>query len=114
MRVRPMRAPGLPAGPTRIGDTRASREGCRLPVDRPARGVELLFQLLVFAPQTLALRFRATQVLAQAIDFPALVINDLLRLIRRGRLGLRHAPVIADSGAQYKRKVSGSRCLCGS
>jgi hypothetical protein len=95
-------APGT-AGDRHAG---AAREGRRLPVDRAARGLELLFQLLVFAAQPLAFRFRPTQVLAQPLDLPALHLDDLLRLVSGPTpVVLRHAPVMPDSRTQYKRKL---------
>jgi hypothetical protein len=53
--------------------------------------LELVFQFLVFEAQPLPLLLRTPQVLAEPVDFPALVVNDLLRVTwRRGIIALRY------------------------
>jgi len=64
MRVRAMRRAGLSARATRSRDARPAGEGRGLPRDCASRSVELLFQVFVFPPQALTLRFRAPEVLA--------------------------------------------------
>ena len=64
MRVRAMRRAGLSARATRSRDARPAGEGRGLPIDCASRSVELLFQVFVFPPQALTLRFRAPEVLA--------------------------------------------------
>jgi hypothetical protein len=54
-----------------------------LPVHGPARRLEVLLQLVVFTTQPLAFGFRATQILAQAVDFAPLLGDDLVRVTRR-------------------------------
>jgi hypothetical protein len=67
---------------------------------------EFVFQLLVFAPQPLALGFRTPQVLTQSLDLPRLIMNDLLRVTRRGIVGApRHAQFMSDSGPLYKYEI---------
>jgi len=71
--------------------------------------VELLFQFLVFAPQALPLRLRPAQILTEAVELPALLVDDLLRVPRRRVvIALRHASVMPDSRAQYKRELPAS------
>ena len=92
-------------GPAWLRDTRAARKRGRLPIDRATRRLQVLFQLLVFTPQALALGFRPPQVLAQALDFSCLLVDDVLRIARRsvGRL-LSDADVIAHRSATYQYK----------
>ena len=98
------------ARPTRVGDARATRERRGLPRDGAARRLEFLFQFLVFATQSLALGFRPAQVLAQPLDLPPLIVNDLLGVARRRAVvALWHAPVMPDLRTEYKRKPL---CLC--
>jgi hypothetical protein len=69
------------------------------------RGLELVFQLLVFTAQPLALGLRSAQILAQSINLPALLVDDLLRITRdRSIVALRHATLMPDSLAGYKWK----------
>ncbi len=96
------------ARPPRQGHPRAARERRRWPRHRPARGLQFVFQLLVFPPQALSLRLRPPQVLFQLRDAPRLILDDLLRVTRRRRLvALRHESVMPDSRAQDKRKPQG-------
>ena len=83
-------------------------------IDRAARGVQFLFQFVVFATEALPVGLRATQILAESLDLSTLVVDDVVRVVRRLIAPLRHAPVMPDSRAQYKRKLSVSPCLCGS
>jgi hypothetical protein len=107
------RTPALPAGPIRrawlapgsargrLG--RSSRERRRLAIHGPARSLKLVFQLVVFAPQSLAFGFGAAQVLAQPVDLPRLIVDDLLRVTRRLVTGAqRHASVMPDRRSKYK------------
>jgi hypothetical protein len=72
-------------------------------MDSTARRLELLFQFLVFAPQALPLGFGAAQILAQPVDLPLLLGDDLMRVTRRrGIVALRHAAVMPDLRKKYK------------
>ena len=73
---------GFPSRPTWGGHARPARERRRLAIDGAARGVELFFQFFVFAPESLPLRFRSTQVFAEPFDLATLLVNDLLRVTR--------------------------------
>jgi hypothetical protein len=108
-RPRPMRAASirgsrLAAGTAGHGDSRAARERRGLAVDGPARRIELVSQLVVFAPQPLSLGFRPSQILFELLNAPRLVVNNLLRITRRGIIALRHAPVMPNYCAPYKKK----------
>jgi hypothetical protein len=84
---------------------RPARERRGLAIDGATRGVELLLQALVFAPQPGAFGLRAAQILAQPFDFARLLIDDLLRIARRRiRRMLSDLPVIADRSACEKYK----------
>ena len=120
-----IRDAGFSPWPPRLGDARATREGCGLPIDGAPRRVELLVQFLDLAAEPLPLRLRAPQilyrvpqVLPQPLDLPTLLVDDLLRVTRRRRIvALRHPPVMPDSCAQYKRNplrlcVSAARDQC--
>jgi hypothetical protein len=74
----------------------------RLPRTLTPRRLELLFQLLVFPPQPLPLRLRSSEVLTQLL----VVATESLDLARVRRLGLalRHAPVLPNFCAPYKKK----------
>jgi hypothetical protein len=63
---------------------RAAREGGRLAVDRAARRLEVLFQLLVFAPQALTFRLRPAEVLPQTLVLSTQLLDCLLGVARRG------------------------------
>ena len=104
LRERTIGAPGFSTRSTRLCDACAAGNRRGLPRDRAPRGLELLFQLLVFAAQPLALRFRTTQILAQAFDFPCLVFDDLLRITRRIGRAARHAVVMPETRSKYKRE----------
>jgi hypothetical protein len=96
----------LATGPTRHRDSRGARKGGGLTVDGAPRGVEFVAQLVVFAAQSLALGFRPAQILAQPIDLATLFVDDL-RGVSPWRVValLRHATVMPDSVAQYKREM---------
>ena len=64
--------PALRPGRCGSRHARPARERRRLPIDGAPRGLELVFQLLVFAPQPLALGFRSSQVLPQPVDLAPL------------------------------------------
>lgn len=92
----------LAAWPVRIGFRQAPRERRGLSVGAAARGFELFLQPLVLAPQTIAFDFRALQILAEPLDLPRLIVDDLSR-IRRGRvLAPKHAQVMPDPRKKYK------------
>jgi hypothetical protein len=101
----PIRHPRLSSRATRARDALPAGKRCRLPIHRPPRGVELVFQLLVFAGQPLPLRFRPPEILAQAVDLPTLLVDDLLRVARARVNGSRHRMLMPDSRAEYKRKL---------
>ncbi len=91
---------------------RAARERRGLPIDRAARRVERVFQFVVFAPQPLPFDFRAPQVFLELRDAARLLLDDLLRVLRRRfRATRRHGPVMPDSPRQYKRKSRVPRWL---
>jgi len=74
------------------------------PIRPPTRHVECFFQSLVLAPQAVALNFRAQEVFTQLFHLPRLIVDDLPEVGRRRILRApRHAPVMPDSRAQYKR-----------
>jgi len=118
MRVRAVRRTGLSARATRSRDASPAGEGRGLPIYRASRGVELLFQVFVFPPQALPLGFRPPQIFFELRDPARLIVNDVLWVTRRRRIvALRHAPVMPDSCAQYKRNplrlcVSAARDPC--
>ena len=99
-----IRGTRFPTGPLRRGHARAAGERRRLSIDRPACGVEFLFQFLVFAPQPVTLRLRPAQILAQSLDLSTLVVDDVVRVVQRLIAPRWHAPLMPDSRAQYKRK----------
>jgi hypothetical protein len=105
MGATPICGPRLSTGSRRLGHAGPAREGRRLTGTGAPCGVELLFQLLVFAPQPLPLGFRPAQIVFESLDASRLVVNDLLRILWRGVIALRHAPVMPDSRAQYKREM---------
>ena len=116
----PMSAPAiggtrLATGPPRLGDARPAREGRGLPIHRSARRLELLFQLLVFSAQALALGFRAPQVFFELRDPARLIVDDLLGIVRGRRLvALRHAALMPESRSKYKGEMRVStHCLRG-
>ena len=80
---------------------------------RPStRHLELFFQPLVLAPQSIALDLRAPQVLFESFDPLRLVLDDLLRITRRRIFRApRHGIVMPDSRGQYKREMRISRAL---
>src|SRR5215213_611377 len=96
----------------------ASRKGCGLAVGPAPRHLELLFQPLVLAPQSVAFDLRAQQILAQPLDLARLVVHDLSWI--RGRRGIlrapRHGTVMPDFSTRYKREILGAsvpRCVVG-
>jgi hypothetical protein len=111
----PIRGTRFSTRSPRLRDAHAARERRSLAIHGAARGVEFLFQFVVFATEALPLGLRATQILAESLDLTDVLFNDVLRVTRRRLIAtLRHAPVMPDSRAQYKRKLSVSPCLCGS
>jgi hypothetical protein len=84
------------------------RPGRRGRATRVPRGLELVFQPFVLAPQALPLGFRAAQVLPQPRDLLALVVDDLVRTPRGRFVPLRHTAVMPKSRSKYKRKVRAS------
>jgi len=104
--VPPVRRTRPATGDPGLGDSGPPRERRGLPIHRASRRLEILFQFLVFTPQPLPLGLRPPQILAQALDLPTLLVDDYLRVRRRGAgVALRHAPVMPDSRAPYKRKM---------
>jgi hypothetical protein len=98
----PIRGAGRASGPPRGRDPRAAREGRSLTIDRPPRGLELVFQFLVLASQALPLGFRAPEIRFELPDPARLIVDDLLRVSRRRLVALRHAAVMPDSRSMYK------------
>ena len=68
MRARSIAGPGFAPRSTGLRHARAAREGRRLPSHRPARGVEFVFQFLVFPAQPLAFRVGAPEIVAQSCE----------------------------------------------
>jgi hypothetical protein len=99
-----IRGSRLAAWAPRRRDDLPAREGRSLAIHRAPRRVELVSQLIVFAPQPLPLGFRPSQILFELLDAARLVVNDLLRITWRDLIALWHAPVMPDLRAQYKRK----------
>ncbi len=87
----------------------------RLAVGAAARHLELLFQPLVLAPQPAAFDLRPQEVLPQPLDLPRQILDGPRRVPRRRILWrTRHATVMRDSRAQYKREMLGAsvpRCV---
>ena len=87
-----------------------TRERRGLTVHCPPRGLEFVFQFFVFATQPLSLGFRAPQILAQPVDLPRLIVDDLLRVpgawIVRTPL---HAPVMPEPRSKYKYGILDSQ-----
>jgi hypothetical protein len=69
------------------------------------RRFEFLFQLLVFRAAAAAVGFRPAQIVFESLAASRLVVNNLLRIMRRDLIALWHAPVMPDSRAQYKREM---------
>lgn len=110
-RPRPMRATAvgpawLAAGPRGMLFRQPPREGRGLAGRPSTRHLELFFQPLVFAPQTVALDLRAPHVLAQPLVFTPQLLDDVLGITRRQRIfrAPRHGIVMPDSRGQYKRE----------
>ena len=90
----------------RVRPASATRERSGLAVYRAPRRLEVVLQLLILAPQPLALGFRAAQVLAQPRVVSSELFDDLLRVSRRRRLvALRHAAVMPNPRSKYKREM---------
>ena len=102
--VPPIGGAGLAARPARSRHHGVPREGRRLAIPRAPRRLEFAFQSVVFPPQPLSLRFRPPQVLAQPLDLPMLLLDDLLTVTRRVVRGRRHAIVMPDPRKEYKSK----------
>jgi hypothetical protein len=101
-----VRRAGLSPRSPRVRDARATRERRRLPIDGAARRFQLVFQFRVLAAQPLAFRLRPTQVLAQPLDFAALLVDDLLRVGRRRRLvSVPHPVVMPNPRSKYKQEM---------
>jgi hypothetical protein len=103
-----IRRAGRAARAAGVRDPRAARERRRLSIDGAPRSGEFFFQFFVFTPEPLPLRFRAAQVLAQL----RILVTQALDLVTRGRrrigVATRHASVMPDSLAEYKRQVRAS------
>ena len=100
----------LAAGPSRLRDPRAARKGRGLAIHRSPSGIELVFQLLVFAPQPLALRFRSPKIFTEPFDFACLIFDDLLRVTGTIiRSAIRHADVMPEPRLKYKYGILNSQ-----
>ena len=97
----------LAARPSRGGDRRFPRKRGGLPMDGSSGRVEFLLEFVVFAAQPLPLRLRPAEILAQLLVVSTESLN-LARVSRRLGLALRHAPVMPNSGARYKKKKRAS------
>jgi hypothetical protein len=87
------------------GDGGAARKRRGLAIHGAARGVEFVFQLLVFTAQPLPLGFRAPEILTQPIDLARLLVDDSLRVRRRWFRGtVRDAGVMPDRASIDKQK----------
>jgi len=100
---RPYAAPRLAPGAFRVPHVCLPRERGRLTRTLTPRRLEVLFQLLVFAPQPLPLGLRPAEVLAQLLVVSTESL-DLARVRRRLGLAERHAPVMPNSCTPYKKK----------
>lgn len=106
MRAAAIRRAGLAARSVGLRDPRAARKGRGLAIDGASRGVEFVFQLLVFTAQPLPFGFRPLQIVFQLPDAARLVVDDLLWVSRRRRLvALWHAAVMPNLRSKYKWKV---------
>ena len=107
MAATPIGGAALSAWPAGRGLRRVPGERRGLAIHGAAGRFELVFQLLVFAPQPLTLGFRAPQVFTQPLDLPRLIVNDLLRVRWRRVVGApRHAEFMSDSRHLYKYEIS--------
>ena len=83
----------------------------RLAVGTAACHLEFLFQPFVLTAQPVAFDLRAFQIFTEPLDLSRLVINDLVLIFgRRIRRASRHATVMPDSRAQYKRECGPAGC----
>jgi hypothetical protein len=102
VRPRPIRGARFPSRPSRIADPGATRKRRSLTIDRAARGLEFLFQLVVFAPQPLPFGLRPPEIVAQLFILATQPL-DLGGLCRGPiRFAVWHAPVMPDSRGKYK------------
>ena len=104
----PTSIPGaaLPARSLGVGLRRVAGERRGRTRHRAARGLEFVFQFLVFAPQPLAFGFGPAQVVTQPFDLPCLILNDLQRVTGRRMVSApRHSTVMADSRSKYKYEI---------
>jgi len=109
MRATAIRRTSFPARAPRLRDAAPARKGRRLAMDRSPRGLQVVFQLLVFATQALPFGFRSAQVLAQPLDLLSLLVDDLLGVAwGRGLVALRHAAVMPNSRSKYKQEMRAS------
>ncbi len=107
-----IRGPRFATRPLGMRLRQTARKRGRLAGGAAARHLQFLFQPVVLAAQPVALDLRALQILAEPLDLPHLVVNDLSRIRRRRIRGTaRHAMLMTDSRAQYKRKMRTSRGL---
>jgi hypothetical protein len=102
MGFRPVRATSLPTRTLRLSLQRFG-EGRRLPESRPARVIELSFEVidllteaLIFSAQSIALALSLFRTLA-----PVSVVRSMIRVCLRR---LRHAAVMPQSTARYKTR----------
>lgn len=103
MRVPPIRETRFAAGPLGLLLRQPARKRRGLTSGSAARHLELFFQPLVLAPQPVTLDLRALQILAQPIDLPRLIVDDLVRLSGRRILrASRHAPLMPKPREKYK------------
>jgi type II secretory pathway component PulM len=101
MRSPTIRRTRFSARPPRGRHSRAARERRGLAGRGASCGLEVLFQLLVLAPQPLSLRFRSSEILVQPLVLTTQFLDDLLRCPIR-RLAIRHAGVMPESRSKYK------------
>ena len=112
MRARPIGGPGLSPRPTRRRDASPARKRRGLAIDGAPRGLKLLFQFVVFSTEPLPLGLRAPQVLAETLDLTDVLLDDLFRVTRRRLMATRrHAALMPDSRAKYKREMRVSSLL---
>ena len=115
MRLLAVGGAGLPPRSLGVFFRQAAGKRRRLTVRPATRHLEFFFQPLVLAPQPVAFDLRALQVLFETLNAPGLIVDDLVRLSGRRILrASRHATVMPDSRAQYKKEMpraSVSRCV---
>jgi hypothetical protein len=104
----PIGRPWFATGSTGVLLGEPTRERGGLSIRATPRHLQLLFQPLVFASQSMAFDFRALQILAQPFDLARLIVDDLSGIWRRRIFRApRHPILMPERRSKYKRE-SGS------